>query len=181
MVGSHENTTHVDEGALKWLEDIRPGFSFLDVGCGPMGMVDLALNMDHDAYGIDADFNLLQTVDNPQRLILTDFRYTHIVLPINFDVIWSVEVGEHIPEDCVDHYLRTLCGHTEREGLLIFTAARGANTGSHVNCQPPEYWIEKIEKYRFAFYETLTRDLKEHSTMKREFIQNNGLVFKSTL
>lgn len=179
MVGSHMNITHVDEGALKWLESIRPGFSFLDIGCGPMGMVDLALESGHDAWGMDADRNLINRVKYPDRLIIHDLKRSSKTLVSNFDVVWSVEVVEHIHEEYIDNWIRSVRDNlfSDSRGLLIMTHATGINFGSHVNCHPSEYWINSLSANGMNLESDLTAELKKHSTMQREFIQNTGMVF----
>jgi hypothetical protein len=61
------------------------------------------------------------------------------VMPV--DVVWSCEVAEHIVEPKVDNYIDTLCNGR----IVAMTHAVPGQPGHHhVNCQPSEYWIEKM-------------------------------------
>ncbi len=183
------NITHVDPGALDWLQEIRPDFSFLDIGCGPMGMVDLALERGHDAWGVDADITLPGKVQHPDNLTIWDMNDGPYLYPASrlrgkpigwdpsYDVVWSVEVVEHIPESSIINWVHTVYLNIKRSGLIIMSHATGPNSGSHVNCQPSEYWIRLLAKNNICYEPELTAQLKAHSTMQREFIKNTGMVF----
>ena len=57
------------------------------------------------------------------------------------DLVWSCEVAEHILPDKVDHYLDTLANGRV---VAMTHAVPGQGGHHHVNCQPREYWIEKL-------------------------------------
>ena len=70
-----------------------------------------------------------------QHDLLTSSYY----MPV--DLVWSCEVAEHITETKVDYYIKTLCNGK----IIAMTHAFPNQVGHHhVNCQPSEYWIEKI-------------------------------------
>lgn len=182
MIGSHMNITHIDEGALDWLRGMYSGLNFLDIGCGPMGMVDLAYYKGHEAFGIDADKELIKQVAHPKHLIIHDLREGPCDIPKNrFDIIWCVEFVEHFPEQFIPNWINTLKLNINfggvYPGILVMTHATGENQGSHVNCQPSVYWKALLSRHGFRYEGELTNELKAASTMKREFMKQTGMLF----
>ena len=57
-LGGHQNKTHLDHGALDWLIKTTNAKTFLDIGCGPGGMVELAKSKGLLVKGIDGDHTL---------------------------------------------------------------------------------------------------------------------------
>jgi 2-polyprenyl-3-methyl-5-hydroxy-6-metoxy-1,4-benzoquinol methylase len=57
-LGGHNGLTHLDEGALTWLKQLGHT-SFLDIGCGPGGMVELAEQLGFKVLGVDGDHTRL--------------------------------------------------------------------------------------------------------------------------
>lgn len=186
--------THVDDGSLDWaIEKVCTTKSvsdvyFLDVGCGVMGMIDMAISRGTWACGLDADIRLLgrDELKNMDRLYISDFRKTHVSFPIHFDIIWSVEVGEHISDGCVDNYIKTLANVMRPRmkhhpyycaSILIFSAAPVTGNVKHCNEQAMDYWLEKFAAYNIIPQEDMTRELRAASTMKRNFVRSNGFVF----
>ena len=55
-LGGHKNKTHLDEGTIDYLIKKFKPKSFLDIGCGPGGMVKIATNKGLKARGIDGDW-----------------------------------------------------------------------------------------------------------------------------
>ena len=70
-LGGHQNETHIDEDALRLFIDKFHIKSYLDVGCGPGGMVELAHSQGLVAMGVDGDFTLERP--DPKRYILHDY------------------------------------------------------------------------------------------------------------
>ena len=70
-LGGHLNKTHLDEGALLWLKSKFNAKTYLDIGCGPGGMVELAESHNLTATGVDGDYTLDRY--NPNNFILHDF------------------------------------------------------------------------------------------------------------
>lgn len=76
-----------------------------------------------------------------------------------FDVVMCIEVAEHLPESAADTLCDTIAKHVRR--YLLFTAAPPGQRGrGHVNCQPPEYWMEKFEDRGLGYRKNLVRRLR---------------------
>ena len=165
-VGGHLHMTNVDRGALDYIIKVLPIKTMVDVGCGPGGMVQVAKEMGLDAYGIDGD----ETV-SPD--VLYDFDDGPLEIE-NVDLAWSIEFLEHIEEKYLDNVFSVFkkckyvfCTHNEKPGPW------------HYNCRPNEYWLEVFDSYGFRYDAEMTGQIKLHSDMDREFVQDTGTFFEN--
>ena len=182
-LGGHLFMTHVDIGALNYFKETSVYSTFLDIGCSVGWQVDEALKLGFDAYGIDGDYSLVyhKNTRNLERIMFNDFSKTYLILPKKFDLIWCVEVAEHIEEQFTDNLIKTISYNLREAGSVVFTACSKENTGiHHVNIKSKEWWIDKFNKHNMVYIPEWTEDLKKYSTMKREFIQENGMIFIKT-
>ncbi len=170
-LGGHLNMTHIDLGALDWAIKKFSVTNFLDIGCGPGGMVHEALKLNLDALGIDGDPTVVQTREN---FILHDYTLGSLKLNKKFDLVWSCEFVEHVDEKFVDNFLTTF---SSGKYIIITHAPPGTPGRHHVNCQSAEYWIEKFKNYNLIFDYEMTQELRKSSTMIRNFVRENGLFF----
>lgn len=171
-VGGHANITHVDRGALHFFSTLNYD-SFLDVGCGPGGQVQAALDYGFTAIGLDGDVEFL----GEPNVLLCDITARPIEFPDFFDVVWSVEVAEHIPPEHEDVYLQTCVRNCGK--VFVLTASQNPKPKWHVNIKPLSYWKSKVESMGLRYDEHLYRQVLEHSTMEREFLRENGMVFRA--
>ena len=166
------SVTHTDIGALKFLES-RGALTLLDVGCGPGGQVQEAMNRGWKAFGIDVDVSLLES-KGPPNVAIIDLADQPVIFHQPFDVVWSVEVAEHIPERFEGNYITTLVENCKE--YLVMTASN-IPMPLHFNCKPRAHWIAQIEKQGLHYNEGLLKQLLENSTMEREFLRDTGMVF----
>ncbi len=95
-----------------------------------------------------------------------------------FDVALSLEVAEHLPERVADSYVSLLA---RLAPALVFTAAAPGQGGvDHVNEQPHEYWVEKLEargqRFDPAASAVWQRELRQGGAAK--FYYQNLMVFR---
>ena len=173
-LGGHSNNTHVDEGAIAYLLSqfkLRTG---VDVGCGPGGQVEVMDKAGIATIGIDGDFTLERK--DPDSFILHDFREPFVTIDGGFDIGWSVEFLEHIEQRCLDNVFQVFT----RCRYVVFTFARRGHKGHHhVNCRNFTYWKKVFNGYGFVHCPRITRGLKEHSTMRRDFMRETGCCFRN--
>src|SRR5262245_51031442 len=101
-LGGHFGITNVDAATLDYLIARYGITSMLDVGCGPGGMIDLALSAGLIAWGIDGDPALLR-----DYVTLHDYTRGPLVWHA-VDLIWCVEFVEHAEARYLPNVLATL-------------------------------------------------------------------------
>ena len=168
-LGGHAGITHLDPGALRFATDIGCT-SMIDIGCGPGGMVDLALDLGFRTLGIDGDptfldHPLIQNIDYTKRPYLPEHRS---------DLGWTCEFLEHVEERFLDNVFTTF---SKCRYIFATAAPPGAGGHHHVNCKDTDYWIQQFESRGFAFEKELTDKLRAKSTMQRAFVRDTGMVF----
>lgn len=178
-LGGHSGKTHVDKGALAWFK--MSGYkTFLDVGCGPGGMVELAEKYGFIALGIDGDFTLERY--NSEKFLIHDFTNGPVDLDKQFDICWCCEFVEHVYEQYIPNFAMAW---QNCKNLAMTHAFPGQGGYHHVNEQSKEYWIDVLDQYGFDYSEEDTKTLRKVSTMnvtkkpKKAFVRNTGLFFKN--
>jgi len=138
----------------------------LDVGCGPGTYVEQMLVQGLDAYGVDVE----SPTANPRLQSLSVFdssfpaRYSG-----RFDVVISLEVGEHLPGQLAFEFVRRLvdCLSSDGRRLILFSAAHPGQGGDgHINCQPKEYWLDLFRFAGMSLDENRTEDLLSWRTVR---------------
>lgn len=171
-LGGHAGITHLDAPLLEFLVDSFALNSFLDVGCGPGGMVKTANEFGLDALGIDGDFKVKKVTDD---IIIHDFR-NGVAYHGIFDLGWSVEFLEHVEETYMPFYMSSF---SRCQYVFATHAPPGATGHHHVNCQDDSYWVQKFEMYGFEYDEKMTKRCREASGMRRDFVRDTGLFFRN--
>ena len=167
-LGGHLNTTHVDAGVLEFLIDRIECETLVDVGCGPGGMVELALNEGMHAVGIDGDVSI-------QKPWILNYDFT--LGPMNvgrFDIGWCVEFVEHVEECYMSNYFTQL---RACDFVVMTHAPSGFSGHHHVNCQDEDYWLRVFDGCGYDLAEELTTEMRAASTMKRDFMRDTGKLF----
>lgn len=96
------------------------------------------------------------------------------------DLVFSLEVAEHIEAFYSGVYLDNLCYFSD---TILMTAAQPGQKGhGHVNCQPKEYWVEKMKRRGYQRQKNIEDEfagMLKSKTNRREVLvyANNVLVF----
>lgn len=133
--------------------------SVLDIGCGKGYSSAYFKSLNCEVTGIDG--SLQAKIDNliPDDFILHDYTGGECFkIDKNFDLCWSSEFVEHVDEKFVDDFLKDF---SRCKYIAMTFAGPGQGGYHHVNCQPKEYWIDKIENKGYKFLENETSILKE--------------------
>ena len=145
--------------------------SILDVGCGEGHSVLFFHRLGLFAHGIDG----LET--NVRRAVVPiaqhDLLTGSYLMPV--DMVWCCEVAEHIEENSVSNFLDTI---TNGRVVAMTHALPGQGGYHHVNCQPPEYWIEQMKCRNYVLSEDndLIREISGRDNTWNYF-SRSGLVF----
>lgn len=180
-LGGHQGKTHLDHGALKYIMETCRIESFLDIGCGPGGMVELAEKYGLKSYGIDGDYTVERY--NPNKFLIHDFTKGPAPVTSQYDLAWSVEFVEHVYEEFVPNYMKAF---QQCKYAMITYAPPGWEGHHHVNLQEEQYWIDKFKEYGFDYNEEITNGVRENTTLRmgspkkraKAFIHNRGLFFE---
>ena len=178
-LGGHAGKTHLDLGVLNYMIEYYQVSSFLDIGCGPGGMVALAAEKGLESFGIDGDFTLSRKGDN---FLIHDYNNGPTLLLSQYDMAWSCEFVEHVEEKYVKNYM--LDFQKAKYIVMTFSEKGGHH---HVNLKPKSYWIDIFDSYNLIYDDAVTKKIKNVSTMNttgkftnKQFIKQNGLFFKNT-
>lgn len=172
-LGGHGSITHIDEGALDYIIKNYDINTMLDIGCGPGGMVKLAQDKGIEAIGIDGDY----TIERDVFCILHDFTEGVRIHNRIYDLGWSVEFLEHIPEKFIPNVMPSF----QACKRIFVTFSNDPKPKSHFNPQEFPYWLKKFTEYGFTYDVVMSKMLREVSTMEREFVKKTGSFFINTL
>ena len=160
-LGGHCNVTKINRPVLNRLIEKYEVKSIIDIGCGPGGMKVLCDSLNVDWYGIDGDPEVMKTTDHS---LLYDFTQGTPVIDREFDLAWSTEFLEHIEEKYIPNFLPLF----QKAKIVCCSAGLPGWPGhNHVNCQPPEYWIDVFKDYGFEYDGEYTDYLKSISVPER--------------
>lgn len=138
--------------------DILAPKKVIDVGCATGDLVKRFLDLGVDAWGLEGSQNAFPFLEIPtERFLLYDLRLPVVVG--HYDLVICFEVLEHIEPEYADRLVRTLCIMSDR--LLLSAAPPGCGGHYHVNCQLPEYWVEKFNEYGYTPNTDIVDRLKE--------------------
>lgn len=152
--------------------------SVLDVGCGTGTWLRAFEEAGVSDYmGVDGDYvDRAQLNIHSEKFIAKDLR-TAWTLNRKFDLVISLEVAEHLPEESADLFVNTLVSHTNE--TIIFSAAIPGQGGQHhINEQWPEYWQQKFMKHGFYFHDMIRPLIWDNDKIDWWYRQNVFLVTK---
>ena len=168
------NTKSADH-LLNVLFDIIKPTSVLDVGCGNGSWLKAFENHKIiDIIGVDGFYV-------PKESLLIDvnkFVAADLTKPLKlnrkFDLIVSLEVAEHLPEESADVFVKNLITHGD---TILFSAAIPYQGGlRHLNEQYPSYWQKIFAKYDYAFYDIIRPKIWNDKDVKVWYKQNSFIV-----
>jgi len=178
-LGGHGNKTHLDNGVLEWCINKLDIKSYLDIGCGPGGMVELAEQKNLKALGIDGDYTLERY--KKDKFVIHDFTKGPAPITEKFDLGWSVEFVEHVHEEYIPNYIPAF---QKCKYIIMTYAPPGWEGHHHVNLQEEHYWIRVFDRFGFTHNKEYTKQIRQASTMnahkrKKAFVRNRGLFFEN--
>jgi len=161
----------------------------LDVGCGEGHAVKYFLDLDPQSLGRQFPLSVLglegcqeaadRKVCRHHCMRVHDFTtgpYVGTAYRWTWGLVWSCEFVEHVEEKYAENFLKMF----DRGVVVAMTHAFPGQGGyHHVNCQPTEYWVEKMELRGFKLDDEATktsRRLEPDSHWAR-----SGLIFRNLL
>src|SRR5215217_8264295 len=145
--------------------------SVIDVGCGTGEWLSVFEELGvEDVWGVDGGWV------NKKRLEIAEERFVPFDLeqPFHmerrFDLVVSLEVAEHLPEECANTFVESL---TRLGPVVLFSAAIPHQDGAnHINCQWPEYWAERFDDKDYVVIDCLRRKIWRNENVAKWYRQN---------
>lgn len=168
MEGVHTNNGGYDAEGVIWhqhsnklmvmLLKLWPdkNIPIIDLGCGHNFYSNVFKYLGYDSTGVDIvrlnGIDMCLDVTNP-----SEFIDSRIFLPEPYNVI-SLEVGEHIPADKADGYLKVI---TSFKGDIVMSwAVEGQPGVGHINCRNNDWVISQMETRGYKLDLEKTRVLR---------------------
>lgn len=158
-----------------WLRANVQFTSIVDVGCG-LGDMLVPLLSDHDCLGVDFSNGARDALVIPRERYVDHDLTTPIGKVEHRDVVMSLEVWEHIPQEFEPVYVANLLAF-EPDVIIVSCAADGQWGRHHYNCGDRAHVLETIGKHGYEEDVALTTSW---SKIKRlaGFYRKNTVVFK---
>ncbi|BCL35890.1 class I SAM-dependent methyltransferase [Nostoc sp. MS1] len=128
--------------------------SILELGCGPAHLHFFLNRYGINNYvGIDGHpdfikFNPYLINDKEKFLLLNLQQEIKLCAPneLKFDIIMSFEVLEHIKEEMIDNFIKTIKNHMHSKSVVFCTASLQV-FDVHILVRPRDWWLDKFAKF----------------------------------
>jgi len=166
-----ERTTKSANEIVPLVLDLVQPRSVVDVGCGlGIWLATFQKYGVEDVWGFDGGW-----VD-PTMLKIPSGRFTvhDLTQPVKsdrrFDLAISVEVAEHLPEECAEPFVRSL---TALAPVVLFSAAIPFQGGTdHINEQWPAYWAQHFSRAGYSAVDCIRKAVWQNSEVAWYYAQN---------
>ena len=145
--------------------------SVIDVGCGLGIWLSVFKEFGvKDVFGIDGDHvdrSMLQIPN--ERFTAFDLKKP-IPIDRQFDLVISLEVAEHLPEDCAKTFIHSLTGLGP---VILFSVAIPFQGGTnHLNEQWPDYWANHFNDNGYVAVDCLRKKVWQDDQVEWWYAQN---------
>ena len=145
--------------------------SVIDVGCGLGTWLSVFEELGvKDVFGIDGDHVDRRMLQIPnERFTAFDLKKP-IPIDRQFDLVISLEVAEHLPEDCAKTFIHSLTGLGP---VILFSAAIPFQEGTnHLNEQWPDYWANHFNEDGYVAVDCLRKKVWQDDQVEWWYAQN---------
>jgi SAM-dependent methyltransferase len=152
------------------LEYVRPA-SVIDVGCGTGTWLSVFREAGmSDVWGVDGTYVDRALLEIPAERFLAHDLGEPLKLDRRFDLVVSLEVGEHLPAGSAEGFVRSLTGLGP---VVLFSAAAPHQGGTHhINEQWPDYWAALFAESGFVAIDCLRRRFWADEAVEWWYAQN---------
>lgn len=150
----------------------------IDFGCGPGWYVKLFHNCGVDMQGYDGNPN----VEEMSTYFFNNGFYCQCVdlseeveAEVPVDLVFSIEVGEHIPQKSEQIFIDNLTRNSKKYIILSWGVPGQAGDG-HVNCRTNQYIIQKLIDAGVVLNTPITQILRANA--HSSWLQNSIMFFE---
>jgi cyclopropane fatty-acyl-phospholipid synthase-like methyltransferase len=165
------------ERVLGLLYDKLKFDSVLDVGCGRGLWLAVAAELGAtQTIGLEGPWiEAKSTYIGVDHILIRDLELS-FNLDRSFDLVMSIEVGEHLSAEAADTFIASLVKHGH---FILFSAAIPFQPGTgHINCQFPDYWAGLFAKHGYQPLDFIRRAIWSDRGMHM-WIRQNVIAFVS--
>lgn len=151
----------------------------IDVGCGDGTWLKLFQeNGVKEILGVDGSYVDENTLLIPKQNFIPYDLKAPLKIDKKFDLAMSLEVAEHLPEDCAELFVNSL---VNLSSVVLFSAAIPHQGGdNHINEQWQDYWAEKFRKRDYVAIDYIRPKLWNNSKVAYWYRQNILLFIHSS-
>ena len=164
--------------ALCLFSELMEVKTIVDLGCGPGWYVKALRDAGFSVDGFDGNPHtgflsdiIMQDGTSCNQIDLTEEN----VFNEKYDMVLSLEVGEHIPKKFEDVYISNLLNNCKKY-LIVSWAIENQKGDGHVNCRHNKYIIDKIT--RAGYIEIIPIKNYLRYVAELEWFKNTILVFQ---
>jgi SAM-dependent methyltransferase len=152
--------------------------SVVDVGCGSGGWLAAFQRLGiEDVLGLDSEQARSSGLAIPPERFRTADLERAVSVERRFDLVVSLEVGEHLPAEAAETFVDSL---TRLGPVILFSAAIPFQGGTgHVNEQWPEYWLRLFAARGFTAIDCLRERIWDHAEIEWWYAQNAVLYVEA--
>jgi hypothetical protein len=145
--------------------------SVVDVGCGVGGWLQVFERHGiNDYLGVDGAYvprEMLKIL--PDKFLAAELT-TLTDIGRRFDLACSLEVAEHLPEECAENFVAML---VRAAPVVLFSAAIPRQGGTaHLNEQWPTYWANLFAQHRYVAVDCVRPAIYENDHIEWWYRQN---------
>jgi len=153
--------------------------SVIDVGCGSGLYLKAFADQGVDGHGAElADAALTRCRSIGLDVVKHDLSKDQ-PLPWQADMVYSVEVAEHLAEKYARNFVKTIASAASKHAVIT-AAPPGQGGTNHINCQPAGYWIRLFEDQGFEYERLMSEQWRQANAEAGmpEWFCINLLVFR---
>jgi SAM-dependent methyltransferase len=133
--------------------------SVADIGCGRGAWLpEWAAAGVTDYLGVDGEYIDKNRLFIPREHFLTRNLTEHFDIGRRFDLVVSLEVGEHIAPEHTETFVDNLCTHSD--AVLFSAAVPGQGGLLHVNEQHHSFWRERFGARGYRLFDLVRPQLR---------------------
>ncbi len=147
--------------------------SVIDVGCGEGHAARFFRELGCRVVGVDGSWQAQRDSVIGDQHVRHDYTQGLYLPGDEFDLVWSSEFVEHVEERYLGNFFATF--DSGRRYLMMTFAFPGQPGHHHVNCQPAEYWLEKLARLGFDYDKARTEESR--AVARKGHYRRAGLFF----